>query len=100
MGYKFIDIINWKFSCCFSVVIAGLVCHSKICIRSTIGSWKGHIKKHKQTFSKTVSQFKIIAGSKLMLVLIYRSIEFSVSHVKGSPTITFSESSRHLIKEL
>jgi len=35
-----------------------------------------------------------------MLALIYRSIEFSVSHVKGSPTITFSESSRHLIKEL
>lgn len=99
MGYKFIDIINWKFSRCFSVVVAGLVHHSKICVRSTIGSWKGHIK-NKQTFSKTVSQFKIIAGSKLMLVLIYQSIEFSVSHVKGSPTITFSESSRHLIKEL
>lgn len=99
MGYKFIDIIIWKFSCCFSVVVAGLVYNSKICVRSTIGSWKGHVK-NKQTFSKTVSQFKIIAGSKLMLVLIYQSIEFSVSHVKGSPTITFSESPRHLIKEL
>lgn len=99
MGYKFIDIINWKFSRCFSVVVAGLVHHLKICVRSTIGSWKRRIK-NKQTFSKTVSQFKIIAGSKLMLVLIYQSIEFSVSHVKGSPTITFSESSRHLIKEL
>lgn len=83
----------------FVVVAAGLFYHLKICVRNTTGSWKGHIK-NKQTVSKTVSQFKIIAGSKLMLTLIYRSIEFSVSHVKGSPTITFSESSRHLIKEL
>lgn len=99
MGDKFIDIINWQFSCCCFVVVAGLFKHSKICARGTTGSWKGHVK-NKQTYSKTASQFRITAGPKLMRVLIYWSIEFSVSHVKGSPTITFCESSRHLIKEL